>query len=235
LVSRIPVPRDITPIALRPREITVTGQSGSTDQDLIVINGVLFGITITHHVGKFTNMNGVWTPVPGEPIREVSNRFERYGTTGVKVVISAGDGNDVVVNNAGVPLDVEAGAGDDTIFSGDADDRINGGLGSDFILGQGGADKLFGGAQVGSTTADSADAIITGHDTVVGGAGADLIMGGYGNDHLFDGVDGVNNDGAVDEVWGENGSDKFDIVFASGVPVNQSDVKDFDPVVDSLI
>lgn len=55
--------------------------------------------------------------------------------------------------------------GDDTIFGGANDNRIDGGNGNDMIEGRGGDDTLFGGL---------------GHDEIDGGAGADFIYGGTG-------------------------------------------------------
>jgi Ca2+-binding RTX toxin-like protein len=69
---------------------------------------------------------------------------------------------------------VDAGAGDDTIITGDDDDSILGGAGNDTIDAGFDDDTIHGGG---------------GDDFIVGGEGADEIDGGAGNDTIYGGLD----------------------------------------------
>ena len=63
----------------------------------------------------------------------------------IKGEIQLGDGNDTLTAVEG-KLNVDAGAGADTVKGGSAADTINGNAGADAIYGRGGIDKLTGGA-----------------------------------------------------------------------------------------
>jgi predicted outer membrane repeat protein len=86
-----------------------------------------------------------------------------------KVNIDAGDGNDFVdITLLGSDNSVDAGKGNDTVFSGSGDDTINAGMGFDSVFAGDGDDLVFGGG---------------GRDTLKGGDGNDLInaQGGSGD------------------------------------------------------
>jgi Ca2+-binding RTX toxin-like protein len=88
----------------------------------------------------------------------------------------------------GAAVNVDAGAGDDSIVGGERGDTLNGGNGSDLIFGFGGNDRIDGGA---------------GNDVLLGGFGNDWIRGGAGNDLIID-------------FFGRNdidGGSGFDIIF----------------------
>lgn len=78
---------------------------------------------------------------------------------------------------------VFAGAGDDTVYTGSADDSIVGGAGNDSVNSGSGDDHVEGG--------DGDDSILSGdgNDTVTGQLGADTIKTGDGEDQLADGRD----------------------------------------------
>src|SRR6266481_2657042 len=77
--------------------------------------------------------------------------FNRADVTAVHV--RAGDGNDHVQLDAGVPFaELEGEGGDDTLIGGNADDTLEGGAGNDVMDGKGGSDVLDGGT--GFDTAD---------------------------------------------------------------------------------
>jgi hypothetical protein len=80
---------------------------------------------------------------------------------------------------------VDAGAGNDTIRSGELDDQLTGGDGSDTLIGIGGNDAIDGGPGNDRLTGSSGD------DTITGGPGVDSLFGdgefsgfNYGNDTL---------------------------------------------------
>lgn len=83
------------------------------------------------------------------------------------------------------------------VRSGDGNDRITAASGDDILEGESGNDQLRG---------------LSGDDEISGGAGSDLIYGGAGDDSIAGTGVGSGNidiadDGAVDQLYGEDGSD----------------------------
>jgi Ca2+-binding RTX toxin-like protein len=101
-------------------------------------------------------------------------------------VIDAGDGDDVVTAR-GASVDVDGGAGNDTISGTDGNDVIVGGLGND---------TLDGGS--GNDTFDEGDAP-TGADAIGGGAGTDVVDYSARALPVAATFDGVADDGAPGE------------------------------------
>jgi hypothetical protein len=91
-------------------------------------------------------------------------------------------------------LEINGGAGKDTLSGGDGNDTLNGESGSDLLQGRAGKDQLNGGP---------------GNDRLSGGGGRDQLIGGDGNDRLSGGagtdqlIGGAGNDLLLD-VLGEN-------------------------------
>jgi Ca2+-binding RTX toxin-like protein len=102
-----------------------------------------------------------------------------------------------------VPLDVQAGAGADTVLGGDARDRVKGGDGADLLQGGAGRDTIDG--QRGD------DLILGGEgkDIASGGSGSDTLFGGEGNDTLygFVGDDLAEGEADRDHLLGGEGAD----------------------------
>lgn len=73
-----------------------------------------------------------------------------YDIAAERVSLRPGPGNDVVTGTAGLAgrtrLDVDGGAGDDTVTGGDGDDLLFGGAGGDTVAGGAGSDLLDGGS-----------------------------------------------------------------------------------------
>ena len=110
-----------------------------------------------------------------------------------KISIAAGDGNDVVdVRKVGLPVEIDGGAGDDTIYGGSSSDVLIGGDGNDRIYGGDGNDSLTGGAGVDLLQGQNGDDWIDGHD----GAPKEKISGGAGADTAY--VDVGEKAGAVE-------------------------------------
>ncbi|MCA9209401.1 MAG: hypothetical protein KDA55_13645, partial [Planctomycetales bacterium] len=86
----------------------------------------------------------------------------------IPTTVDAGDGNDLVWTGAGNDLLI-GGGGNDWLLSGDGDDVVLGGAGNDGIDGGDGDDALSGGE---------------GNDDIYGGRGNDLLIGGLGRDWL---------------------------------------------------
>ena len=142
------------------------------------------------------------------------NTFELVGTgnlTNSVLTINATTGNDTTIDASSVSsqintagsININGGAGNDTIthngYSGTVSggagaDTINGGAGQDTITGGDGADTIDGGADIDTITGGN-DA-----DTLTGGAGADTFVfdlgneaAGGANDHANDAYDTITD------------------------------------------
>ncbi|WP_245283764.1 calcium-binding protein [Bradyrhizobium sp. URHD0069] len=117
-------------------------------------------------------------------------------------VIDAGDGDDQMYISGYTGGDdiLSGGAGNDRIYSGLGEDRIDGGADNDSLYGEAGDDLIFGGS--GNDIVDGgAD-----DDVIFGDAGNDTLMGGLGNDVIKGGAD---NDTFVVQATGD-GRDSYD-------------------------
>ena len=109
-------------------------------------------------------------------------------------------------------LQIDGGAGNDTLYGGTGDDSIEGGLGNDLIAGGGGNDTLSGGAGDDSISGGDGADVITGgdgNDTLDGGTGNDTLSGGIGNDSISggDGADLIDGGDGNDTLDGGTGND----------------------------
>jgi Ca2+-binding RTX toxin-like protein len=125
--------------------------------------------------------------------------------------VSLGDGDDEASLQDGGseemewigPSHVDAGSGDDDVFTGYSADVLLGGAGNDRLRPQLGANRLEGGE--GNDTLES----FYGDDTKIGGPGADTYLGHDGNETI-DAVDGAPTDtitchGGTDSVRADEG------------------------------
>ncbi len=101
-------------------------------------------------------------------------------------------------------------AGGDIIDGKDGDDSISGRAGGDTITGGAGADTLVGGNIEQTITDDGGSNIDGGYgpDTIAGSSGADILHGGPGDDMINE---GPLDDGAEEEVYGEEGADTINV------------------------
>lgn len=111
-------------------------------------------------------------------------------------------GNDGVHKN----VEVQGGAGNDTVYAGDMADTVYGGSGADYIAtrngndsayGNSGDDDLWGGAGNDVLWGDDSDGEETGADEVFGEAGNDHCYGGGGDDWVQGGI-------GDDWMWGDD-------------------------------
>ena len=112
--------------------------------------------------------------------------------TSENLAITSFSGNDTLATAAGVtlPMNIDAGPGDDTITTGDGADVVQGGDGVDTLNGGAGGDRILGNP---------------GNDVINAGAGDDTLVwnNGDGTDDMNgeDGLDRIeNNLGAADDV-----------------------------------
>ncbi|NQW09524.1 MAG: hypothetical protein HQ481_06550, partial [Alphaproteobacteria bacterium] len=121
--------------------------------------------------------------------------FVDWSATAIDV--DAGAGNDTIRAGDGGNT-VTAGVGDDSVQSGDGADQVSGGDGADTVFTGGGNDLLSGGAGTDSLSAGD------GADTLSGGDGADTLDGGDGDDLLFGGLGDDELRGSAGEIGDYN-------------------------------
>jgi Ca2+-binding RTX toxin-like protein len=136
------------------------------------------------------------------------------------VDVTLGDGDDQLAMTGNAAVEVHAGAGNDTIQTGDGDDILRGedgedslssGEGNDTLIGAAGNDALAGGGgddslQSGTGNDDLAGG--EGNDTLTASSGNDALAGGPGNDRLeagkgADRLDGGEGNDALQTAEGE--------------------------------
>ncbi len=123
-------------------------------------------------------------------------------------IIQPGRGDDIILFASLTTilgnLEIQAGDGNDIVWSNAGNDLIVGGQGEDILHGGPGNDNMFGGTE---------------NDTVIGGSGDDKISGDAGNDFLFGGSGDddyrfESGDG-IDTILETSGFDQ--IVFGNGI------------------
>ena len=182
-------------------EIAIEQYSGVSVSDGVLTFGGTAGVdTVTSNNGVLV-INGA--PVSTEGLTEIR--------------IWAGDGDDSIdLSGLSIPTVVHAGAGDDTVIGGSADDLVLGGAGDDRVTGGSGHDLLLGG--------DDADRLIgsSGNDILIsGGLGSDATLSSlrdllaYWADHAVTTEESaaadelVEGDGSYDVLTGSSGADWF--------------------------
>jgi Ca2+-binding RTX toxin-like protein len=130
------------------------------------------------------------------------------GATG-PVNVDTGAGNDSIATGSGNDT-IAAGAGDDTVDAGAGNDRVDAGAGDDSVVGGAGNDTLAGDA--GDDTLDGG----LGADSLAGGTGNDSLAGGEGNDTLSggEGADTLAGGAGADSLVGGEGDD--DLLVSAG-------------------
>lgn len=141
--------------------------------------------------------------------------------SGVRVVTGTG-GDTVSARESSAGVEVFAGAGRDTVTTGDGKDYASGGTGEDYLdlgrgddVGSGGAgnDVIYGmhgnDVLLGGSDDDYLEGA-KGNDTAFGGAGSDIVSGGDDNDVLVGGADGTdpNDKDTSDTIYAGTGHDR---------------------------
>ena len=157
----------------------------------------------------------------------VRNNYDEVSVDGVTgtvpaslvkaIVIESLGGNDIVrVSGGNYPLNalalVDAGAGNDVVFGGNADNAMDGGDGDDVLLGSIALDLIFGGAGNDTILGLAGDDVLfgqAGSDTIYGADGHDILFGNDGADWLYggNGVDILHGGAGADALLGEAGND----------------------------
>lgn len=146
---------------------------------------------------------------------------------GLAATLTGSAGNDVIVANSGATCNIDAGAGDDTIWGNALGHFLGGGAGDDIIRGQDGASTMAGGAGndqyvVGHINAQIQESAGEGIDTVylavngwtnfanveivrLSAPGVVLVNGNEGNEDLVANqaeASTLNGNGGDDTLWG---------------------------------
>lgn len=152
----------------------------------------------------------------GQLVASLGSLSSNYNSADVnRIEILAGDGNDNVSVNGGIPAYVDAAGGNDTVFGGDANDTLTGGAGKNLLVGGFGDDRLNGSGSRDSIQGGQGDDRLYGNggdDTLDGGGNVDRLFGGDGNDSLFGASSNDKLYGEVgdDTLFGGNGDDILD-------------------------
>ncbi len=198
-VGRVPLLDRLEARFLLAAHPTVWQLSGTPSDDSIEVS-----VSATNASRATFTLNG--NIVASKAIRKIS-----------AIRINAGAGDDTVtvnfdIDQAGIPVTILGGAGNDSItggaegdyiIAGTGNDTVDGGLGNDTIYGGTGNDLLEGNDGNDFISGDGGNDTIPGglgNDSLFGGAGKDKLSGGYGNDTLkggdgndvLRGGDGVN-------------------------------------------
>jgi Ca2+-binding RTX toxin-like protein len=118
--------------------------------------------------------------------------------------VTGNAGTNKIVTSISTYANINGGAGNDTITTGDKNDIISGGEGNDVIVS--------GGGLVGDTHYGSTPSTITNGDDITGGAGDDRITSGSGNDIIDAGLgkDTIIAGAGNDTIYGAKGDDTID-------------------------
>lgn len=148
--------------------LEIVGTAGndnfSSTASVIVTNGV--GITVGANLAEVRVK-----ALDGDDVIDID-----LNLVGVRKIVDAGAGNDIVDMSGTIDANIFGGDGDDYLIGSPLADFIDGGRGNDTLIGLGGADVLYGGE---------------GNDILDGDAGADQMFGGDGSDtFLWDPGDG---------------------------------------------
>ncbi len=207
-----------------PVTVTITGDLGA---ELVVISQADVRLAATYDgsngqisVNGTSGDDDINISINGGNVRVSVNGSivdRAVGDVGI-LEITGGDGNDTIVLASDVPAArVFAGAGDDTVTTGLANDEIFGGDGDDVLDGSGGNDSIVGDAGddylLGGTDIDYEDATLAAgyfdRDTLIGGEGNDTLTGGLDQNDLRGGPgnDLLNGSGSRDSLDGGEGND----------------------------
>ncbi len=197
-------------------EVRITAANGAADltnstnvETITVLDGgfnVTTSLLIDTNFGDVNSQNFQLIDASG---LGSGDNFTLNATGNIHLDVNSGAGNDTITTNTGNDS-IDGGAGNDVINAGSGNNVVNGDAGNDLItVGNGndlvdggtGNDTIFGGN--GLNTLNGGD----GNDEITGGVDVDVINGGAGNDEIYAGLG--NNAGNGDTLTGGAGSDTF--------------------------
>ncbi|EIJ34261.1 calcium-binding protein [Thiothrix nivea] len=158
-----------------------TDQNSPQTLSLTLDNSVLDGFDTSHQASSAERETVTIRAVDNGTANAQINLDASQVSNSFILDIELGAGNDTV----------QAGVGNDALYGGYGDDQLMGGVGDDFLSGQEGNDTLHGN--------DGADRLEggNGNDHLLGGAGNDILHGNVGNDTLEGGAGADTLDGGA--------------------------------------
>jgi Ca2+-binding RTX toxin-like protein len=158
----------------------VNGADGAGDEfDLAAVNGQAIFNRLNLGLFTLTNENIEQFEINGQGGDDSLVVSDVTSTDIALIVFNGGDGNDTLdAANAGVSVEANGGAGDDTLTGGSADDFLSGGLGTNLLTGGAGRDRFAFGADGRDATDTITDYSITDdqHVLVGGELGIDELL-----------------------------------------------------------
>lgn len=180
---------------------TITGGEGGTDSDTIDLTALTGSVTVTYSSDELgTITDGTFTADFSEIekflLTDYNDIVVANTATSVGIDVDAGAGQDTIEGSNGGNDTIVGGAGADSLRGWEGDDLIDGGSGDDLLQGDDGSDTLIGG------TGDDYISLWTGNDSVLAGDGSDTITihDSFGNDTIFGGEGGTDDD-TLDLTW----------------------------------
>lgn len=191
--------------------VTTADLTNTTNIETITVldDAVFGGDTSVLIDTNFVDVNGQNFQLIDATALDSNEDFVLTATGNIHLDVNSGAGNDTITTNTGNDS-IDGGAGNDVINAGSGNNVVNGDAGNDLItVGNGndlvdggtGNDTIFGGN--GLNTLNGGD----GNDEITGGVDVDVINGGAGNDEIYAGLG--NNAGNGDTLTGGAGSDTF--------------------------
>jgi len=181
----------VAAVSAGPAQATPAQASASVVDQVLAISGTSAADRVSI---DFTALDSVAVDA-GQGVQ----RFDARTFHSVSVSLGSGDDDFRTLSGGALvdlPMTVHAGAGDDFVLGGAANDVLYGGSGDDFILGGAGTDLVFGGRgadEVNGGVGTDTEVLGSGDDTAAWnpGEGNDAIVGGLGRDTLaFNGSNG---------------------------------------------
>ncbi len=204
---------------------TVQGDGGVLVDDIVRIFGTDANDTVTSTATAVSTNNVAITI--GASIAEVSvitlggndTITLALNLAGVRKVIDAGSGNDVVNALAMLDATIFGGDGDDTLTGSPVADIIYGGAGNDVLIGAGGIDYIYGedgNDRFGDPAVADAASNDPGNDFFFGGAGVDTFVWDPGDGS--DTISGGDDDGDLAIFNGSAAANTFVLAANATVP-----------------
>jgi Ca2+-binding RTX toxin-like protein len=206
-----------TNVSIKSADLVITGKSVKiTDMTAEAVDKINFGSEIGENLaGVEQNINDIILPFINfatDEVLEFDNGIIIGTSSGLEV--DAGAGNDTVTGNSGAD-DITGGAGNDSINGGNGNDTLFSGAGNDMVMGGEGADLIVGGDGAGNDTYDGGKGIDTvRYTSAKAGIRIDLSKGtaksiatndaaGIGSDKLI-GIENIISGDFADFIVGSN-------------------------------
>jgi len=180
-------------------QMTYTASSGETNDVTLSTSGDQIVLTQRGQTPLVSMVGNCTGPTGSDP------KVVSCSAAGVvQIVLTLGDGDDVLVNTSSWAMQASGEGGQDIMQGGGGNDQLEGGAGPDNVDGGSGNDLLYGATlQNPGAGVDS--------DQLAGGSGDDRILGSGGGDRIDGGpgADSLEGAGGADMLQGADGADSL--------------------------